>query len=137
MKAILFLNTAEKLKDNTQEEDSRTSISRSYYAIIHLVKDMLKKEKIDISRRQIHNMHNIFSDCNNDRFKAIGRHISTLHQARLKSDYKLSDRVEKRHAIFHYQIACKAKKDITESFNSSDKENIIKKARELLCAGPN
>ena len=137
MKAIRFLKTAEKLKEETPEADSRTSISRSYYAIIHLVKEMLEQEKININREQTHLLHNIFFECNNSKVKAIGNHMSSLQIARVKADYKLSEKVEKRHAKINYKIACKAENDIASAFNSPEKEDIVEKARIYLGAGSN
>jgi len=137
MKAIRFLNTAEKLKDSTPEEDARTSINRSYYAIIHLVRERLGKEKIEINRTQTHLLHNIFFMCNNRNVRAIGAQISTLHDARIHADYKLNRNVQQGFAQTNYDIACKAKEDITLAFNGPEKEDIVKQARIYLNARTN
>jgi HEPN domain-containing protein len=132
MKAIRFLNTAKKLKENTPEEDARTSISRSYYAIILLVKEKLGQEAIEINRNQTHSLHNIFYGCKKDKVKAIGGHISTLHDARIKADYKLSEKVEKTLAGMNYRLACKAKEAITSLFEGDDKKDVVEQAQKFL-----
>ena len=137
MKAIRFLNTADNLKDSSHEADARTSISRSYYAIIHLVKEKLGQEEIEIGRTQTHLLYNIFHNCNNKDVRAIGSQISTLHDARIKADYKLSEKVEKTLAGINYRLACKAKEAITSSFKGDDKKDIVEQARKFFSTGPN
>lgn len=137
MKAIRFLNTADNLKDSSHEADARTSISRSYYAIIHLVKEKLGQEEIEIGRKQTHLLYNIFHNCNNEYVRAIGSQISTLHDARIKADYKLSKKVKKTQARTNYKIARKIEEDITALFEGDDKEDIVKQARMFSGAGPN
>jgi uncharacterized protein (UPF0332 family) len=137
MKAIRFLDTADKLKDSYHEADARTSISRSYYAIIHLVKEKLGQEEIEIDRGQTHNLHNFFFNCKSVDVKAIGKNISTLQHERIKADYKLSEKVKKTHARINYRLACKTKEDITSLFEGDDKEDIVKQARMFCGAGPN
>jgi len=137
MKAIRFLDTADKLKDSTPEADARTSISRSYYAIIHLVKEKLGQEAIEINRKQTHLLYNIFHNCNNKDVRAIGSQMSTLHDARLKADYKLSEKVKKAHAGMNYRLACKAKEAITSLFEGDDKKDIVEQARKFLRTEPN
>ena len=137
MKAIRFLDTADKLKDSTPEADARTSISRSYYAIIHLVKEKLGQEEIEIDKKQTHNLHNFFFNCRSRDVRAIGEHISTLQHARIKADYKLSEKVKKIHARTNYRIARKIEEDITSLFEGDDKEDIVKQARNFFSTGPN
>jgi len=132
MEAIRFLNTADKLKDSSHEADARTSISRSYYAIFHLVKEKLEQEAIEINRNKPHLLYNIFYNCNNVDVRAMGSQISTLHNARIKADYKLSEKVKKTHARINYRIARKIVKDITSLFEGDDKEDIVEQARIIL-----
>ena len=137
MEAIRFLNTANNLKESSHEADARTSISRSYYAIIHLVKEKLGQEEIEIGRTQTHLLYNIFHNCNNEDVRAIGSQISTLHDARIKADYKLSEKVKKTHARINYILACKIEKAITSFFESDEKQNIVEQAQMFRGAGPN
>ena len=137
MKAIRFLNTANNLKESSHEADARTSISRSYYAIILLVIEKLGQEKIKINRNQTHSLHNIFYGCKKNKVKAIGGHISTLHHERLKADYKLSEKVEKEHARANYEIACKIEEDISTFFKGDDKKDIVEQAQKFFGTGPN
>lgn len=137
MEAIRFLNTANNLKESSHEADARTSISRSYYAIFHLVIKMLRKEKVGIGKRPSHKLHNIFHNSNNNAVRAIGRHISTLQHERIKADYKLSEKVKKTHARMNYRLACKTKEDITSLFEGDDKKDIVEQAQKFFGAGPN
>ena len=131
MEPLRFLRTADRLKDTCREEDSRTSISRSYYAIIHFIKDILSNAGVSIGRRQTHKLYNLFLECRNSNVRAIGLHISSLHDERIKADYEFSKKVQKQHAKMNYKLACQIERDFTLYFDSAEKEDILNQARNL------
>ena len=136
MKPIRFLEiTAKKLKDSSHESDSRTSAGRSYYAIYHEIKSTLEAE----GQIEIPNNHGLlphcffFSEATPDIIQ-IGINLQTLYNYRFKADYKLKNKVEKRHAKEAYKLACTIYDDFSNLFKGETKKIILVGTKSVINA---
>jgi len=92
-----FLNTADALVNSSEQSDLRTSVSRSYYAVILFYRDYFAgklgflPEKL---RTAVHNfVPECFNACDPVEAKKIGEKINRLKQDRTNADYILSKTV--------------------------------------------
>lgn len=132
-----FLNfTARSLKDDPQEANLRSSISRSYYSIYHQIKQALEKEGVSLG-----DDHKVLPLCFfNSGFThdvvAIGSSIQTLHADRKKADYHLNKIVNKNHANSSFKMANKVVNNFFNLYNGEFKTAIISNARTVTKNAP-
>jgi hypothetical protein len=82
--------TAQNLKDAEDEADTRTSISRSYYALYNEIRNKLEI-KGSIHFIENHGVYNIFFGSGfPDEVKDIGTNLSSLYAFRRKADYDMN-----------------------------------------------
>jgi uncharacterized protein (UPF0332 family) len=95
-----FLRTANRLALSRASgaADFRSSISRAYYAVYHLARQVLN-DRMQFYCRAGGNehqwVHRHYANCTNADAREAGRVIQNMHDARKNADYDLSDaRVE-------------------------------------------
>lgn len=101
MDPLDFLNTASSLVKSSAESDLRTSVSRSYYAVILFYRDYLAK-KLGFLPENLRKIHQFIPEC----FGASGLKeaekielkINRAKAARHHADYKLSKKLSKTKA---------------------------------------
>jgi len=92
-----FLKTANVLVNSLEESDLRTSVSRSYYAVILFYRNYFAEKVGFLPEKLGAAVHTFvpecFNECNPDEAKKIGEKISRLKQGRTNADYILSKTV--------------------------------------------
>jgi len=98
MKPEEFLDTASSLVDSQSEADLRTSISRSYYAVILFYRNYIAS-KLNIPPKRIDSVHTFIPRCfeasPSPEAKKIGERIGRSKADRHIADYNLSRTVSK------------------------------------------
>ncbi|MGD0784712.1 MAG: HEPN domain-containing protein [Sedimentisphaerales bacterium] len=92
-----FLNTANVLVGSSNESDLRTSVSRSYYAVLLFYRSYLANKVGFMPEKLGAAVHKFVPECFNAcgavEVKKIGEKISRLKQDRTNADYILSKTV--------------------------------------------
>ena len=134
-----FLDTANALAESSRQSDLRTSVSRSYYAVILFYRNYFAS-KIGFMPENLHSsVHTFVPEC----FSAseltesvkIGEKINRIKADRTKADYKLSKTISKTKAEDCLKIA---KTLIEISMSDADEKAVLEqatkraKARQLI-----
>lgn len=108
MDARNFLSSALKIVGGNQEVDYRNAVSRAYYGVFHVCKDLL--EKLPNSPPQIGTSHQKLIDellsHPDQRLKSSGNQLATARDCRTKADYFLGkkfSRYEAERLLIHTQ----------------------------------
>jgi len=141
MNGIDFLNFARSLHSSADEAARRTSVSRSYYAIYHQMKEVLTSIGIYVSTAP--SEHQRFVRYLKEGGKTVGikedggwcgETLDQLRTVRNDADYDLSDRkFNDRTCKFNWDMADKIYKLINGNLNDYKKsfEDYAKKINEL------
>lgn len=96
MDPLDFLKTAELLLNRKEEHNTRTSISRSYYAVHLHIRDFISETALG-GKRITENPHqktiHFLQLCNVPEVKKIGHKLVTLRQARTDADYEMRKKI--------------------------------------------
>jgi uncharacterized protein (UPF0332 family) len=97
-----FLNTANLLVNSSKESDLRTSVSRSYYAVILFYRNYFAKAVGFLPDKLDYAVHNFVPECFSAsasiEAKKIGEKIVRIKADRTSADYKLSKTVSRNKA---------------------------------------
>lgn len=97
-----FLNISKNLSNGSDEASYRSSISRAYYATLHLCKQKLIESDDSFSEPRGGDTHRQIIDHYKRQskgiLKTIGIQLDSLKLKRIKSDYKLSPTVTQDHS---------------------------------------
>jgi len=117
--------TAKSLKDDSKEANLRTSASRSYYAIYHIIKSELEKENISLG-----NNHGVFTNCffypgTSPEFREIAQNIGSLYEERRKADYELGIACRQSNAKTAYDLAVGIIQKFSVRYKGEDKATVV------------
>lgn len=92
MDARDFLTSAQQIISGNQEVDYRNAVSRAYYCVFHVCKNLL--EKLPNSPHQIGTSHQVLIDKllshPDERLATLGHQLSRARDCRTWADYHLS-----------------------------------------------
>jgi len=141
MNGVDFLNFAKPLYDSTDEAARRTSVSRSYYASYHQMKEILTSIGIHVSREPKEHQRLVRYLKEGGKTVGIkddggwlGELLEQLREARNDADYDLSDRkFNARTCKFSWDMADKICRTINSNLDKYRKsfEGYAKKINEL------
>jgi hypothetical protein len=90
-----FLRVARDLFASSREEDRRTSIGRSYYALFNDVRERVKGVKQLPGRDEDHQaLVEYLTGCNNKALYSVGQHLKDLRKSRNVADYEMAATVD-------------------------------------------
>jgi uncharacterized protein (UPF0332 family) len=134
-----FLDTASSLVCSSTQPDLRTSVSRSYYAVILFFRDYLAQKVGFLPEKLESGVHKFvpecFSESGSDEAKTIGEKIKRACADRVNADYKLSKQLSKTKAGDCLDLASKL---ISTSLSFKAEKAVLKqataraKARKLI-----
>ncbi len=89
-----FLDTASRLAQGTTEGDWRSAASRSYYAVFHYFRELLRSHGLDIGRGgQSHfNLYTGLCQCGFVEVAGLANRVDSLRSGRVEADYNLGSR---------------------------------------------
>lgn len=141
MNGVDFLNFAKPLYDSTDEAARRTSVSRSYYASYHQMREVLTSIGIHVSQDPSEHQRLVRYLKEGGKTVGIkddegwlGQLLDELRTARNDADYDLSDRkFNARTCKFSWDIADKICRTINSNLGRYKKsfEDYAKKINEL------
>lgn len=125
-----FLKTASLLVNSQSESDLRTSVSRSYYAVILFYRNYIAS-KLNIDPSRIEAVHRFVPECFNGsklpEAKVIGEKIKTCKSDRTTADYKLLNNFPKNKAEDNLR---RAKSLIEVPISAKIQESLLEEARK-------
>ena len=88
-----FLTFAKTLYASEQEAARRTSVSRAYYALYHIVREHLISSGIPITTKPEEHQRIVryLKNSGIDNAKYVGEHMNDIREKRNNADYELSD----------------------------------------------
>ena len=124
-----FLNTARSLVNSSAESDLRTSVSRSYYAVILFYRNYLA-QKLGFSPEDLRTfVHTFVPECFTESGFAegekIGEKILRSKADRTRADYKLSETISKTKAEGCLNLATKL---ISNTLSSQVEQAVLEQA---------
>jgi uncharacterized protein (UPF0332 family) len=103
MEPKAFLDLAQNLSKEEKDEASlRSSVSRSYYALFHIMRQFIDKnvERIPKNADAHGKVHNYLFNCNISEVKLLAMDLNSLRTERNDSDYDLvSDRFKEPNTV--------------------------------------
>lgn len=102
-----FLKVSQRLHNSLDEEDRRTAISRSYYALYLILHRDLKTQGVRFTsggkdhRWLVHYL----TTCSNANAAIIGQALNDLQSGRVKADYKMIPCVDRNQSEFAHKKA--------------------------------
>ena len=125
-----FLDTANALAGSSKQSDLRTSVSRSYYAVILFYRDYFARKLGFLAEELKGGVHQFVPECFNasqsTECMKIGEKIRRLYSHRTKADYRLSKTISKINAGDCLEFA---KKLIDYHISDGDEEAVLEQAR--------
>jgi hypothetical protein len=130
MDPLSFLNhTAHKLKDSKHEADQRTVASRSYYAVYHKIRELLKTAQVPLDDDH-GSLYNCFFLPNMPpEVRTIGKNLQTLYDFRRRADYKLHDSWYKTDSEKSYSLAHQIMETFRRLFDGETKTLIANESK--------
>ena len=126
MNPLDFLTiTSKKLKNQSSEADLRTSTGRSYYAVYHMIRNLIEAESVELSDKHSAVWNCFYQPGVPPDARAIGMDMQSLYDLRHAADYKLHTKLTKQKATAAYKLACKVKSEFANVFNGSTKQRIL------------
>lgn len=110
-----FLNVAQDLCGSQREEDLRTSVGRSYYALFNDVRERVRPLKFLPGHDEDHRaLVEYLTKCSNRDLFAVGQHLKDLRHSRNIADYEMADVVNGAQA----QTALRKARDGVQKFGA-------------------
>lgn len=126
MNPLDFLTiTSKKLKDQNSEADWRTSAGRSYYAVYHMIRDLIASENSELALTHGALWNSFYQTGVPPEAKAIAMNMQTLYTLRQTADYQLRSKLTKEKARAAYDLACKVRTEFVRVFAGSNKQRIL------------
>ena len=126
-----FLNTASSLAGSSRESDLRTSVSRSYYAVILFFRNFFANKLGFWPEKIASEVHKFVPECFNEsgleEAKKIGEKIKRCKTDRTTADYKLSKSISPNRAGDSLELA---KELITKPLSANVEAAILEQARK-------
>jgi len=102
-----FLTLAQRLSLETTEAAWRSAISRAYYAVFHVARQLLEDLGFTVPRAD--RAHGYLwlrlANCGDARVQQAGRDLNDLRRHRNEADYDLARSIQSRIAQIHEQLA--------------------------------
>jgi len=118
-----FLKTAAHLKDQEGEHHTRSSMSRSYYAVHLHIRNFISKTFLGerFFKNDLHqNVINCLQQCEVRDIKEIGFKLDILRQARTDADYKMNKNINPNKGHDTYDAADELLSDFEDKLEISE-----------------
>ncbi len=126
MNPLDFLTiTSKKLKDQSSEADLRTSAGRSYYAVYHMIRNLIESESVEVTDKHSVVWNSFYQNGVPPEARAIGKDMQSLYDLRRAADYELDGEWRSAKAKTAYDLACHVKDEFVKMFAGSTKDRIL------------
>lgn len=126
MNPLDFLTiTSRNLKDQSSEADLRTSTGRSYYAVYHMIRNLIGFESVELTNKHSAVWNGFFQRGVPPEARAIGKDMQSLYTMRREADYALDSKLTKEKAEAAYVLACLVTTEFVRVFDGSTKDRIL------------